>query len=72
MELENIVLKKGDMVYFENDMTIIEFDWENNLTIEEWNKLRRSNEQIIKIERPRFETIYKAPKQILDKEENEV
>lgn len=69
MELKDIVLKKGDVVYFEDDTAILQFDWENNLTIEEWNKARHSNKQIIKIERPRLETIYEAPKEILDKEE---
>ena len=68
-ELKDIVLKIGDVVYFEDDTAILQFDWENNLTIEEWNKARHSNEQIIKIERPIYETIYEAPKEILDKKE---
>ena len=68
MELKDIVLKKGDKVYFsDGDM----YDISNT------HNGRNASEvfldyTITKIERPiKYETIYETPKQILDKEEKE-
>ena len=69
-ELKNIVLKKGDIIYFDDgDRHIISFDLYNN-TLDGLDKT--GDYRVIKIERPvKYETIYEAPKQILDKEEKE-
>lgn len=63
-ELKDIVLKKGDIVYFnDNSQTRILLECQIN-DIEKPN--------IIKIERPvKYETIYEVPKQILTLEEKE-
>lgn len=63
-ELKVIELKKGDRVYFGNDTEIL---------VEEDETFSITDYSIVtKIERPtQYETIYEAPKQILDKEEKE-
>ena len=63
-DLKNIILKKGDIVYFDdNSQTRILLDCQVD-DIEKPN--------IIKIERPiKYETIYEKSKQILTKEEKE-
>lgn len=62
-KLEGIVLKKGDKVTFFDGSVV----YSNEKCSP--NKYFFDNE-IIKIERPvKYETIYEAPKQILDKEE---
>lgn len=68
-ELKDIVLKKGDIVEFE-DGTIFFIDiFNQNKNIKEKDFVHG---KVVKIERPtRYETIYEAPKQILDKEEKE-
>lgn len=66
MELKDIVLKKGDIVtikYSDNKIDKLEI----NSTLSATNIMGI----ILKIERPKHETIYKAPKEILDKEEKE-
>ena len=78
MELKDIVLKKGDIVYFESNCnfpTSFVIDVKSGLTVERYCEIIEIEEwkpKIIKIERPvKYETIYEAPKQILDKEEKE-
>lgn len=66
-ELKDIVLKKGDIVYLDNGEIVLVNTWEGTPT--------SSLDYIVnitKIERPvKYETIYEAPKQILDEEEKE-
>lgn len=63
-ELKDIVLKKGDIVYYDDDYFIV--DGLDGKTADEVEGF------VSKIERPvKYETIYEAPKQILDKEEKE-
>ena len=70
MDLKDIILKKGDVVYFDNsDKTIIDDIHDGSNA--EFVYSGYLGGKIIKIERPRFETIYKASKEILDKEEKE-
>lgn len=78
MELKDIVLKKGDIVYFESNCnfpTSFVIDVKSGLTVERYCEIIEIEEwkpKIIKIERPiKYKTIYEAPKEILDKEEKE-
>ena len=67
-KLEDIVLKKGDIVFYliENDI------YSTAIDIVEIQKDILDNHNIIKIQRPtQYETIYEAPKQILDQKEKE-
>ena len=69
MELKDIVLKKGDVIYFKNG------DRRTNLGDIDHKVSQESPEffsinDIVKIERPKYEIIYEA-KEILDKEEKE-
>ena len=64
-ELKEIELKVGDVVYFENggrSKTYINHKVKDEF--KEW-----AIPHIVRIERPHYETIYEAPKPILDKEE---
>ena len=66
MELKDIVLKKGDIVYLKSGAVIF--------VNPEMNRICASmfGNEVLKIERPvKYETIYEAPKEILDKEEKE-
>ena len=66
MELKDIVLKKGDKITFSNKEFLVCNDLEN------WSAYDAGLGELIKIERPvKYETIYEAPKEILDKEEKE-
>ena len=67
-ELKDIVLKKGDIVYFENAKSrIVDEIYDERKLVQAWNV-----QDIIKIERPiKYETLYEAPKQILTQEEKE-
>lgn len=69
-ELKDIVLKIGDIVYFDDgDRYITSFGLDNN-TLD--GLAKTGDYRVIKIERPvKYKTIYEAPKQILDKEEKE-
>lgn len=73
MKLEDIVLKKGDKITTKKSI-VKEFyviDNLHNMRIGDYYT-PESIEKIVKIERPvQYETIYEAPKQILDKEEKE-
>lgn len=62
--LKDIILQKGDRVYFWNDTEIL---------VEEDETFSITDYSIVtKVERPtQYKTIYEAPKQILDKEEKE-
>ena len=64
MELKDIVLEKGDKITFtDNKMDIVDSG-------EEGEKVKDVffEDKIAKIERPvKYETIYEAPKKILDK-----
>ena len=63
-ELKDIVLKKGDIVYYDDSYLIV-----NKLAGKTANEVAGF---VSKIERPiKYETIYEAPKQILDKKEKE-
>ena len=70
MELKDIVLKKGDIVYFDNSNKSIIDDINNGENVE-FVYSGYLGGKIIKIERPHYETIYEAPKEILNKEEKE-
>ena len=64
MELKDIVLKKNDIVYYDDDYLIV--DGLDGKTADEVEGF------VNKIERPvKYETIYEVPKEILDKEEKE-
>ncbi|MBO7712064.1 MAG: hypothetical protein J6S85_01140 [Methanobrevibacter sp.] len=63
-ELKDIVLKKNDIVYYDDDYLIVD-----GLDGKTANEVEGS---VSKIERPiKYETIYETPKEILDKEEKE-
>ena len=65
MELKDIVLKEGDMVYFTDEVWHVNSD-ENNKKFGEVFE----EDRFVRIERPvKYETIYEAPKEILNKEE---
>lgn len=67
MELKDIVLKKGDVICFENEDKIAVNGFEDFKATEIF-----ISGKITKIKRPvKYKTIYEAPKQILDKEEKE-
>ena len=73
--LKDIVLKKGDKVYYycnDMDKKILQnlcVDGYDGLTVK---KFESFGHQLVKIERPtQYETIYEAPKQILDQKEKE-
>lgn len=67
MELKDIVLKEGDIVYFKNEVWCVNHKESNKKFGEVFEE-----DGFIKIERPvKYETIYEAPKEILDKEEKE-
>lgn len=67
MELKDIVLKEGDIVYFTNEVWHVNSK-ENNKKFGEVFE----EDRFVKIERPiKYETIYEAPKEILEKEEKE-
>lgn len=70
LELKDIVLKKGDIVYYTNscgERSIISVNEFDGFTLK---KFEGSVWVVTKVERPvKYETIYEAPKQILDKEE---
>ena len=75
-ELKDIVLKKGDIVYLDDETTLVISDGfigESIKYFEDFDcKIRMFPRKITKIERPvKYETIYEATKQILDKEEKE-
>ena len=64
-ELKDIMLKEGDKIYFDDGSYMV------NLMSRKIIALINITD-IAKIERPvKYETIYEAPKQILDKEEKE-
>lgn len=66
-ELKDIVLKEGDRVIWSDGVKII-YDGSEVRTSEYTEYI----DEIIKIERPvKYETIYEAPKQMLDKKEKE-
>ena len=68
--LRDIKVKLGDKVYFEYGYIISIDDWARAYS--NYEDLEADNNKIIKIERSsQYETIYEAPKQILDKEEKE-
>lgn len=71
-ELKDIVLKKGDIVYYINSYggkSILCVDGYDGSSLKDFEK---GGSVITKIERPtQYGTIYEAPKQILDKEEKE-
>lgn len=65
--LKDIVLKEGDIVYFTNEVWHVNSK-ENNKKFGEVFE----EDRFVKIERPiKYETIYEAPKEILEKEEKE-
>lgn len=67
MELKDIVLKEGDIVYFTNEVWHVNSK-ENNKKFGEVFE----EDRFVKIERPvKYETIYEAPKEILTKGEKE-
>ena len=78
-ELKDIVLKKGDIVYVKTPKIFWKYDIAENedgftvayfLTKSPFHQHKLAD--VAKIERPvKYETIYEAPKQILDKEEKE-
>lgn len=73
MKLEDIVLKKGDKITLRKSIVkeYYVIDALNNIRIGDYYN-PEAIEKIAKIERPvQYETIYEAPKQILDKEEKE-
>ena len=66
--LRDIKVKLGDKVYFEVGDTAAANGWARVYL--NYGELEDNEGEIIKIERPvKYETIYEAPKQILDKEE---
>lgn len=66
-KLEDIVLKKGDIIEFDNDKGDLLVDVYDGFSIRDI-----STTHIVKIKRPvKYETIYKRPQEILDKEEKE-
>lgn len=73
MKKEDIVLKKGDVAYYTNisgTNSRMMIDGYDGATVKEFKKELRI--KLIKVERPiKYETIYEAPKPILDKEEKE-
>lgn len=69
MELKDIVLKKGDIVYFEDRDMVKVSNWFIGQSIKNVEQL--CDCKITRIQRQKYETIYKAPKEILDKEEKE-
>ena len=70
MELKDIVLKKGDVIYFKNGDRRIKLDDIDHKVSQASPEFFSIND-IVKIERLKYETIYEAPKEILDKEEKE-
>ena len=69
-ELKDIVLKKGDRVYFTDGTIMYVKNYLPNKNKVKYLVVEASIDKITKIERPiKYETIYEAPKQILDKEE---
>lgn len=70
MKLEDIKLKKGDIIYFDdNTRNISSYSYKSTIK-ETFNE--KAIARIVKIERPvQYKIIYEAPKQILDKEEKE-
>ena len=66
MELENIKLKKGDIVTIKYNHGMID-----KLEIKSSISATYIEDIILRIERPKYETIYEAPEEILDKEEKE-
>lgn len=69
-ELKDIVLKKGDIIYFTDETWHIDSK-ENGKNFYDIFE-NDSDIALIKIERPvKYETIYQARKEILDKEEKE-
>ena len=71
--LKNIKLKKGDIVYFDGDYTRAIDNWvDEYCTYGDLLDKRFFYTKIVKSERPiKYETIYKEPTPILDKEEKE-
>ena len=70
MELKDIVLNRGDRIYFETSNYLCAGD-EGNL-FDFLIDTKKNECDIIKIERPiKYEIIYEIPKEILDKEEKE-
>lgn len=68
-KLDDIVLKMGDIVYYEDSPSII---YRGDGEHKKVRNCLAMTEHIVKIERPiKYETIYEAPKSILDKEEKE-
>lgn len=71
-ELKDIVLKKGDIVYYINPCgakSMLCVDGYDGSSVKE---IVENGWVITKVERPtQYKTIYEAPKQILDKEEKE-
>ena len=68
-ELKDMILKKGDLLYWVGYRYATRVD--EKQTLEEYLQHSIYNlEELEKIERPvKYETIYEVPKQILDKEE---
>lgn len=67
-KLEDIVLEKGDIVYFKNKYKTIVDIYDNKNVKEVYGDYLS---KIVKIERPHYETIYEAPKEILTQKEKE-
>lgn len=67
--MEDIILKKGDIVKLKNGESFILVTWAGT-SVKDYNSSH--NEKIVEIKRPvKYETIYKKPQEILDKEEKE-
>lgn len=58
--LKDIELKQGDIVYFENDGSVDIFGWAKMYN--NYKELEKATHKIIKIERPKYETIFEATK----------
>ena len=70
-KLKDIVLKKGDIIYYINnygERSILSVNGYDGCSLKEFEEDGKGF-VVTKIERPKYETIYEAPKPILDKEE---
>ena len=75
-KLEDIVLKKGDIVYLADGHNVVVdtdcFDTKTLPRLVTHIEYKPSYGSVVKVERPvKYETIYEAPKQILDQREKE-
>lgn len=70
---EKTILQKGDIIYYHNsDEGIGKIFVTDDDTLFHFLVFVPKNSELIKVERPvKYETIYEAPEEILDKEEKE-